>query len=609
MTLFPGNIAPLPPAVSGDPELARAIAVLRAALAPGTGEDDHRPQPRPRPVRAAQGMPGPDGRTEMPRPTPAAPRDRVRGRAGEETDPRDPLARRILSIHLPRFAIERWRIATERRGDPVPDDLPVALAAEGPHGPVIHAASRAAEQAGIRRGIRVVDARALLPGLRLDHADPGADRAALHRLMLWSRRWCPWSATDGTDGLLLDTTGSDHLRGGEAALLAEIEGRLAGLGLTARTAIAPTPGAAWALARFGGATPRAICTPADLAARMAPLPVQALRLTGDTVLLLQRLGLATVGATAAVPRISLARRFSRAPLPENPLLRLDQMFGRLAEPLDSPDDPPRFAVELSLAEPILDPVPHLPALAAGLCDRLARAGFGARRIALTLYRSDGEVTGAEVATSAASRDARHLVRLFDGRLDRLDPGFGFDLMVLSATVVERLPDGQPRLEGRGDAGTGLAALVDRLAARFGPRTLNRPRPQGSHIPERAEARLPAMTAPPATATGQDAPCGPDPAPERPLRLLDPPEEVSVIYAVPEGPPVQFIWRRVTHRITRFGGPERIAPEWWQDRPGTRLRDYYRIEDHRGRRFWLYRDGILGDGRGAPPRWFLHGIFA
>ena len=97
--------------------------------------------------------------------------------------------------------------------------------------------------------------------------------------------------------------------------------------------------------------------------------------------------------------------------------------------------------------------------------------------------------------------------------------------------------------------------------------------------------------------------------ERPLRLLDPPEEVRVLYAVPEGPPAQFVWRRVTHRTTRYQGPERIAPEWWHDSPGTRLRDYFKVEDDAGRRWWLYREGLHDDGRGGDPRWFVHGIFA
>jgi protein ImuB len=306
-----------------------------------------------------------------------------------------------------------------------------------------------------------------------------------------------------------------------------------------------------------------------------------------------------VGDLAAVPRLPLARRFAR--LPDNPLKRLDQLLGRLPEPLPCPDEPPRFLARAHLSEPILDPTPLLPALARELCAMLAAEGFGARRIVLSLFRSDGAVPLAEAATARATRDPLHLARLFDGRLENLDPGFGFDLVTLGASVAEPLPASQPSLDRKRDEGEDLARLVDRLAARFGPAALRRPQPRESHVPERAEAWVPALGPSP-------GPVAPPPRP-RPLRLFDPPEEVRVLYAVPEGPPAQFVWRRVTHRVTRFAGPERIGPEWWRDRPGTRLRDYFRVEDQDGRRLWLYREGLLTDGRGAEPRWFVQGAFA
>lgn len=506
--------------------------------------------------------------------------------------------RRIVSIWLPQFPMERWQKAQERQGNAPPDDLPQALSVEGPHGPVIHDVNRAARMAGVARGARLADMRALCPALRVDYADTGGDRAALERLALWSRRWCPWTVVDGTAegyGLVLDTTGSDHLRGGEAALLAGIEAQLAQLGLSARLAVAPTWGAAWALARFGPV--RAIChDTADL----TPLPVAALRLEAETVLLLNRLGLRTIGALAGLPRLSLARRFSRAPLPENPLLRLDQMTGHLAEPVSAPDLPPVFRADARLAEPIFDPTHHLPGLCDALCAQLAAAGQGARRLCLTVYRTDGEVSRIEAATAAPSRDSGHLAFLFRDRLDRINPGFGFDLVSLETVAAEPLGTVQANLAGGVDEALELSRLVDRLTARFGAGALTRPALQASHIPERAERRAAPLADPPGI---------PSAMPDRPLRLLAPAEEVRVLYAVPEGPPAQFLWRRQTHRVTRYQGPERIAPEWWQDRPGTRLRDYFKVEDEAGGRFWLYRDGLHDDGRGGAPRWFLHGIFA
>ncbi len=551
------------------------------------------------------------GRAGAAAPADACPAPVQQGLTEGPTQDRDHTSRRILALYFPHFAIERWRRDAARRGEALsgelPDDVPLALATDGPHGPVIHAVNRTAAQAGVQPGARVVDMRALCPGLRVEHADTGADRAALGRLMLWMRRWCPWSAIDGTAGLVPDSSGAAHLWGGEAAMLRDIEGQLAVLGLTARGAIAPTHGAAWALARMGAQ--REICAPEALGARIAPLPVRALRLDADTVLMLQRLGLKTVGDLAAVPRISLARRFSRAALAQNPLLRLDQMTGRLAEPINSPDDPPRFAVQSRLAEPVQDPTPHLPALCAALCETLAVAGFGARRITLTVYRSDGEVSQVSAATSQPTRDPTHLCRLFDGRIEKIDPGFGFDLITLAASVAEALATQQSRLDAPAGDGTGIARMMDRFGARFGTQALRAPTLQDSHIPERREAWIAAMET-----SGAQAPAAEQTRPlparhVRPLRLFSPPEEVRVIYAVPEGPPAQFIWRRVTHRVTRFAGPERIAPEWWHAPPGARLRDYYRIEDQTGQRYWIFREGIDGDGRGAHPRWFVQGSFA
>lgn len=182
----------------------------------------------------------------------------------------------------------------ERQGNAPPDDLPVALVAEGTHGPVIHAANRSAQLAGVAVGARLADMRALCPALQVDPADPQGDRAALDRLALWARRWCPWTAADtgaGGHGLILDITGSDHLWGGAAALLERIQADLALLGFACRPALGPTWGAAWALARFGPV--RAI------GADTASLPVAALRLNDDTVVLLNRLGLRRIGDLAA----------------------------------------------------------------------------------------------------------------------------------------------------------------------------------------------------------------------------------------------------------------------------------------------------------------------
>ncbi len=487
----------------------------------------------------------------------------------------------------------------ERQGNAPLDDLPVVLAREGQHGPVIHAANRTARMKGIHPGSRVVDMRAICPELQVHYADEAGDRAALDRLVLWARRWCPWTVRDGADGLILDTTGADHLLGGEAAMLVAMETQLSLLGLTSRLAVAPTWGAAWALARYGPV--RSICGPEEAYFKLGPLPVTALRLDAETVLLLRRLGLKTIGAVMDVPRLSLTRRFVKAGLSANPLLRLDQALGKLAEPVSSVQAKPQIRVQSRLPEPVFDPTPYLPQMCADLCDQLKQAGQGCRRLHLTVYKTDGDVSHIDVATSAPTRDPAHLHSLFRDKVEKINPGFGFDLITLAAGAVEDMPDQQNRLEGGAADDLQLNLLIDRLTAKFGPRAVARPILRESHVPERAEAQVAALAAVPDSVAILTK--------ERPIRLLDHPEEVRVLYAVPEGPPAQFVWRRQTHRVARYAGPERIAPEWWKDRPGTRLRDYFKVEDQAGLRLWLYREGLHADGRGGDPRWFVHGMFA
>lgn len=446
--------------------------------------------------------------------------------------------------------------------------------------------------------------RAMAPDLRADPADPAGDAAALARLALWARRFCPWTTVDasgpGAPGLVMDTTGSAHLWGNETGMRRAIQTQLGQLGHDGTVAFAPSWGAAWALSRHDG--PPIIRDGAAL----HRLPVAALRLSGDTVLVLRRLGLKTVGDLAAVPRVALARRFARHDRDDNPLIRLDQAMGRLPEPISPPDPPARFRVQARLPEPVLDAAHHLPDLCAALCRDLAAAAQGARLLRLSVWRTDGEMRWIEAGAASATRDPDHMAFLFRERLERIDPGFGFDLIELAAPETEAFAPAQHDLGGTATESRDLPRLIDRLAARFGQDRLTRPRGLNSHIPERSMTEA-TLDAPPDAAPDPGARTGD--LPDRPARLLDPPEELRVLYAVPEGPPAQFQWRGAPTRIARWQGPERIAPEWWLDRPGTRLRDYYRIEDADGRRLWIYREGLAGDGRGEAPRWFVQGVFA
>ncbi len=503
--------------------------------------------------------------------------------------------------------MDRWRRITAQQRTLPDEAVPVVLATQGTHGPVVHAVNAAGAARGIAVGARVVDVQAIHPDLHVEQADIEGDAALLGRVALWARRWCPWTVVDGYGaeggGIVMDVRGAAHLFGGEARMLRDMHTRFAMQGLSARLALGPTRGAAQMLARFGAQG--VICGQEDVAEVLAPLPVAALRLPHDTVRLLDRLGLRTVGALAAVPRVGLMRRFAGVAEAVNPLILLDRALGRSADPLDAPAEGARWLARVRMAEPVVDPLPWLEKLAEDLAAQLAKAEQGARRLRVTIYRVDGEWRSRDVATASASRDAGHFVRLVAGKLDGIDPGFGFDLMTLEALRVEPLVLHQSRLDGAREAGADVAALLDRLTAKLGPQKVTWDAWVQSHKPERVERRVPVLVDQVLSGSVETEV---EVARERPLRLFDPAEEVAVLYAVPEGPPARFSWRRVTFLMVRFEGPERIAPEWWRDRKGTRLRDYYKVEVTDGRRLWLYREGIVGDARGGDPRWFVQGVF-
>ena len=496
--------------------------------------------------------------------------------------------------------------------------------APGRRGPVLWAVNREAGAQGLRPGMRLADARALLADLATARADPAADRQGLERLALWCNRFTPWCAVDGSGdsdgdsgdgGLLLDITGCAHLFGGEAALMDEIAARLVGLGVENRLGLADTPGAAWALARFGpaenGRPQSRIAAPGEACAALSGLPVEALRLALEDARLLRRLGLVTIGAADGLPRASLARRFPCRERGSAVLARLDRALGRQAEPIVPMIPPPACLERLALPEPLIDRAgldAMLARLMPGLAAALERDGLGARRLALWCYRVDGGVVRREVATARATRDGDHLLRLFQETLETVDPGFGIDLAALHAERVEPLAPAQLSLTGNGRRRGDLDLLVDRLLARLGTGAVCRLEPVARHRPEQAERPV---------APGRDpAPWSEAPAtPQRPFRLFDRPEPVDVMAEVPDGPPLLFTWRRVRRRVARAAGPERIEPEWWSGAGGQdeAARDYYRIEDADGRRYWLYRAGLYGEagagtGAGEPPRWYVHGLY-
>ncbi len=526
-----------------------------------------------------------------------------------------PTPRRILSAWLSRLAIDRWRLANALAPGEGADADPLALITDTAHGPRIDAANAAGLAAGAGPGMMLADARALCPKIQVAPSDPAGDRAFLDKLALWALRWGPWSAIDAPDGLLVDVTAVAHLFGGEHKLLADAQARFAARGLAVRMAIAPTGGAAWALAHYG--PNGALLSPQeDIAARLADLPVAALRLDDDVLTVLRRLGLKRVGDLTArfhqnAGRDALHRRFRHKSPAANPLKRLDQLLGRVPEPLLPVVPQVMPLVQRRLMEPIrhralLDTV--AADLAADMARTLEGLGQGARRLELGMWRVDGELVVRSLELAAATREAAHITRLFAARLDDVDAGFGIETVRLRASWTEPLTLAQADIEAAAEQhGTSLAACIDRLTVRLGPQAVRRPIPYASHIPERAQRWQSPVEG---GALAAERPTQGELAfHARPLKLLDRAEKIAVLYPTPDGYPKAFRWRGRVHEVVRVEGPERIAPEWWREKGTTRLRDYYRIEDGEGRRYWIYRLGLVGDGRGGPPDWFLQGLCA
>lgn len=550
--------------------------------------------------------------------------------------------RRILTLWFPRLAAER--ALRLRRGGLV---RALAVVGDQAGGQVLTSLDAGAQAAGLQRGQPLRDAMAMCPDLVTVPADPVAEAAFLTVLRRWAGKFSPWVAEEAPDGLVVDLTGCAHLFGGEPALLAEVEGDCATLGLSLRTGIADTPGAAWALARYaggvathlrngdaiaqearatrsksskrrgwekGGAAPTLaapgtpqgmIAAPGQMRQALAALPMAALRLPPDVIEGLARLGLRRVEDIMGLPRATLARRFGAATL-----RRLDQALGLEPEPVTPAQAPLHFAARLTFPDPIglvADVQAGVDRLLPALCARLAARSHGARRVRLQAFRADGRIEAVEVGLARASDQADRIRPLLALKLDQIDAGFGIDCLRLEATETEPLSAVQHR--GHVDAGTAASSravddtalddLIGKLGARLGAEAVTRLHPAESHIPEKSALVL--------TAAWSDAAPAPWPATRapRPLLLIRP-EPVTA----PQDeatPPARFRWRR-RDLVTRVAsGPERIAPEWWLNDAEWRTgpRDYWRIEVAGGERLWLF----FAHGGDIPGGWFCHGSFA
>jgi protein ImuB len=517
--------------------------------------------------------------------------------------------RRFLALVFPFLAADLCRLMERRTRPERPAgasqaETPRVFTVKQQGAYRLHALDEKALALGLTPGMGLADARARVPALDARAHDAESEAEWMARLAHQCRHFTPMVAIDPPEGLVLDITGCAHLFGGERGLTRAAVSLMREHGMTVRHARATTPEAALALARFGEGRAR------DESRAVHALPLIALRQTPDIRLALRRAGFTTIGDLASLPAAPLAARFGVGLVDA-----LDRLLGRT----DSRIIPRRPLSAIRAERRFAEPIAHIDTvmmvmrdLLAEVCTTLAERHQGGRRFSAYICRSDGDVRALDVETGQGVRDPAIVLRLFEERIealsDPLDPGFGYDMMRLAVPVVEAVDFPQQALDGDQAKDADLAALLDRLGVRAGARRFRRFAPRETHIPERVTGL--SLAAHPHQAWDDPLP---DEPPLRPLCLLDPPERIEVMAEVPDGPPRQFRWRRTMHRITAHEGPERIAPEWWRrpngyaDNPGL-TRDYYRIEDESGRRFWIFRLGLYERETEAPD-WYLHGFFS
>lgn len=475
---------------------------------------------------------------------------------------------------------------------------PMVLITRSGQREIITSACPLALELDLHPGMAAAHARALVSDLDVRDAEPEEDAAWLERLALHALgHWTPTVAVSGHDGLWFDLTGTTHLFGGEARFCRRLLRFLSRLGFTASVAVAGTPGAAHALARYGSES-MILLPPKEEARALADLPLAALRLETGALNAAARFGLERIGDLYPMPRGPLAKRLGLSTV-----MRLDQARGMMAEPIvavttfETPSAKRRLLEPIGTAEAIAQVIGDL---VDDLVVQLQQRRLGLRAAHLTCQLVDGSEQKVGIGTARASRDAGHLTRMLVARIERIDPGLGIETMLLTAPHVEDLQASMVAAKlGRDDHAPDLARLVDQLSGRVPPEAVFRLSSHESDVPERAIRRMMPLGEPKGW-----------PAWARPSRLLAHPEPLSSVVALlPDHPPRRFAWRGATYRVVAGDGPERVHGEWWR-RPGEMwaVRDYYRVEVDDGARYWIFRRGDGVEEGTGDLSWHMHGIF-
>jgi len=459
---------------------------------------------------------------------------------------------------------------------------------------MITSANMIAQEKGIEIGMVLADARALLPELQVLDDKPDLADKLLNRLAEWCIRFTPLVAIDPPNGLLLDVTGCSHLWGGDQLYLSEIVKRLQERFYNVRAAMADTIGAAWAVARFGK-DPLVIDNGKHIEALLM-LPPASLRLEMETIERLHKLGLHRISQFINISRASLRRRFG-----QHFLEHLDYALGREEELIFPVQPIEPYQERLPCLEPIVTATGisiALDRLLRTLCFRLQQEQKGLRHAIFKSYRVDGKIEQISIETNRPTHSVKHLFKLFEIKLSSIEPALGIELFLLEAPKVEDQYASQEKLweVSGGLDDIRVSELIDRLGVRIGINAIHRYLPDEHFWPERSFK--------PASSLQEKLTSTWKTERLRPLQLLHIPERIEVTSLLPDYPPMLFRYKNKIHKVIKADGPERIEQEWWLQQ--RQHRDYYRVEDETGNRYWVFRLGHYSD---KIHHWFIHGFFA
>ena len=477
-----------------------------------------------------------------------------------------------LALHFPRLSLEIFTRGTRKPG-------PLAVASSPGSNATIVACDRQSYARGVRCGMTVSAAWALISELKIIAHDEAAERAALERIAVWGFQFTPAVSIAAPAELLLEAGGSLKLFGGLNRMHQCLERGLAELGYSASAAYAPTPLAAQLFARAGLSV--RIQHRDVLRHELEKLPASVLDRHSETAAMFESFGIHTIGECLHLPRSGLAHRLGQRLLDD-----LDRALGKRPDPRPPFIPPPGFTASLPLPAPVEQAEALLFAarrLLTELCGWLAATGNGVQSLRFTLVHEDHADTQIVMKLVAANRDLEHLTCVLRERLVRIDLPRAVTAITLAAEQFQPLashnlsflPDAHIHAEG-------IVRLIERLRARLGDEAVCGLTAFPDYRPERAWRIC---------EPGNDA------APEelqaffsRPLWLLASPRPLREIAAIPHyaGP------------LSLLAGPERIEAGWWDGHDVAR--DYFVASNPVQSLLWIYRE------RSAAGGWYLHGFF-